>query len=141
MKNRSGSCMNNEYKANYLSESNNVASLCSIRKRNLNKLVAAHLNINSLRLKFDSFVQKITGNIDILMKSKIKLDNSFPEGQSLIEGYSKHNRMSWRRYSVTCKSRYSIKTFVHRVVINGRILCRDKPPEKRMVAMILLQPR
>ena len=42
--------MNNGYKANYLSESNNVESLCSIRKRNLNKLVVAHLNINSLHL-------------------------------------------------------------------------------------------
>ena len=31
--NRSGSYMNNEYKANSLSESNNAASLCSIRKR------------------------------------------------------------------------------------------------------------
>ena len=50
--------MNNEYKVNSLSGSNNVASLCSIRKRKLNKLVVAHLNINSLRPKFDSLVQK-----------------------------------------------------------------------------------
>ena len=66
--NRSGSCKN-------------VASLYSIGKRNLNKLVVAHLNINSLRLKFDSLVQKITGNVDILMISETKLDNSFPEDQ------------------------------------------------------------
>ena len=85
--------MNNEYKANSLNESNNEASLCSIRKRNLNKLVVAHLNINSLRLKFDSPVQKITGNVDILMISKTKLDNSFTEGQFLIEGYSKPYRI------------------------------------------------
>ena len=85
--------MNTEYKANSLSESNNVASLCSIRKRNLNKLVVAHLNINSLRLKFDSLVQKITGNVNILMISETKLDNSFPEGQFLIEGYSKPYRI------------------------------------------------
>ena len=85
--------MNTEYKANSLSESNNVASLCSIRKRNLNKLVVAHLNINSLRLKFDSLVQKITGNVDILMISETKLNNSFPEGQFLIEGCSKPCRI------------------------------------------------
>ena len=85
--------MNTEYKANSLSESNNVASLCSIRKRNLNKLVVAHLNINSLRLKFDSLVQKITGNVNILMISETKLDNSFPEGQFLIEGYRKPYRI------------------------------------------------
>ena len=65
--------MKNEYKANSLSESNKVASLRSIRKRNLNELVVAHLNINSLRLKFDSLVQKIRGNVDILMISEADL--------------------------------------------------------------------
>ena len=70
-----------------------MASLYYIRKRNLNKLVVAHLNINSLRLKFDSLAQKITGNVDILMISETKLDNSFPEGQFLIEGYSKPYRI------------------------------------------------
>ena len=70
-----------------------MASLYSIRKRNLNKLVVAHLNINSLRLKFDGLAQKITGNVDILMISQTKLDNSFPESQFLIEGYSKPYRI------------------------------------------------
>ena len=78
--------MNTEYKANSLSESNNVVSLCYTRKCNLSKLVVAHLNINSLRIKFDSLVQKITGNLDILMIFENKLGNSFPEGQFLIEG-------------------------------------------------------
>ena len=72
--------MNNEYKANSLSESNKVASLYSIRKRNLNKLVVAHIKINSLRFKFHSLAQKITDNVNILMISETKLDNSFPEG-------------------------------------------------------------
>ena len=85
--------MNTEYKANSLSDSNNVASLCSIRKRNLNKLVKVHLIINLLRLKLDSLVQKITGNVDILMISETKLNNSFLEGQFLIEGYSKPCRI------------------------------------------------
>ena len=42
--------MNNVCKANSLNESNKVASLYSIRKYNLDKLVLAHLNINSLNL-------------------------------------------------------------------------------------------
>ena len=33
--------------------------------------------------------KKITGNVDILMISEPKLDNSSPEDQFLIEGYSK----------------------------------------------------
>ena len=55
--------------------------------------MVAHLNIKSLRLKFDSLIQKITGNVDILMISETKLDNSFPESQFLIEGYSKLYRI------------------------------------------------
>ena len=55
--------------------------------------MVAHVNINSLRLKFDSVVEKITGNVDILMISETKLDNSFPEGQFLIDGYSKPFRI------------------------------------------------
>ena len=43
-----------------------------IRKGNLNMLVLAHININTL-------VQQITNNIDILMISETKLDNSFPD--------------------------------------------------------------
>ena len=50
--NRRVSCINNEYKANFLSESNHY----SIRNRNLSKLVVAHLNMNSLGMKFDSNV-------------------------------------------------------------------------------------
>ena len=42
---------------------------------NLNKLVIAYLNINSIRNKFDFFVEKIKGNVDILMISETKLDD------------------------------------------------------------------
>ena len=42
--------MNNEYKANPSSKSNKVGSLYSIRKRNVNKLVVAHLNKIPLEL-------------------------------------------------------------------------------------------
>ena len=59
-----------------------------IRKGNFNRLVLAHININSIRNKFDHFVEQITNNVDIHMISKTKLDNSFPEGQFLIPGYS-----------------------------------------------------
>ena len=64
-----------------------IESLKAIRKRNLNRIVVAHLNINSLRNKFDYLIEQITGNIDILMISETKLDSSFPMGQFLINGY------------------------------------------------------
>ena len=62
--------------------------LKSIRIRNLNKIVIGHLNINSLRNKFDFLVTQVKGYIDILMISETKLDESFPIGQFLIDGYS-----------------------------------------------------
>ena len=59
-----------------------------IRKGNFNRLVLAHININSIRNRFDNLVQQITNNVDILMISETKLDNSFPESQYLSQGYS-----------------------------------------------------
>ena len=70
-----------------------IESLKAIRKRNLNRIVVAHININSLRNKFDYLIGQITGNIDILMISPTKLDNSFPIGQFLINGYSEPFRI------------------------------------------------
>ena len=64
-----------------------------IRLDNLNKLVIAHLNINSIRNKFDFFVEKIKGNVDILMISETKLDDSFPMGQFLIDNFSEPIRL------------------------------------------------
>ena len=49
-------------------------------------MIIGQRNINSLRNKFDCLVQQITGNVD--MVSDTKLDNSFPVGQFLIDGYS-----------------------------------------------------
>ena len=60
--------------------------LKSIRIRNLNKIVIGHLNINSLRNKFDFLVTQVKVYIDILMISETKLDESFPTGQFLIDG-------------------------------------------------------
>ena len=65
-----------------------IESLKAVRKSNLNRLVVARLNINSLRNKFDYLIKQITGNIGILMISETKLDSSFPTGQFLINGYS-----------------------------------------------------
>ena len=54
----------------------------------MNKIIVGQLNINSIRNKFDFLAQQVKGNIDILMISETKLDESFPVGQFLIAGYS-----------------------------------------------------
>ena len=45
------------------------SNLKCIRRKNLHRIIVAHLNINSLRSKFDSLVDQITGNVDILVRS------------------------------------------------------------------------
>jgi hypothetical protein len=74
-----------EYKSN---NSENVVSLKQIRRKNINRIIFAYLNINSLRNKFDFLVDQCKGNVDVLMISETKLDSSFPVGQFLIEGFS-----------------------------------------------------
>ena len=44
--------------------------------------------MNSIRNKFDFLAHQIKGNIDLLMVSETKLDESFPPGQFLLGGYS-----------------------------------------------------
>ena len=42
-----------------------IESLKAIRKRNLNRIVVAHLNINSVRNTFDYLIEKVMGNIEM----------------------------------------------------------------------------
>ena len=46
-----------------------------------------HLNINSLRNKFESIEPIISSNFDIFLVSETKLDESFPNNQFSISGY------------------------------------------------------
>ena len=62
-------------------------SLKEVRLKNLNRIVLAHLNINSLRNKFDALVEQVSGNVDVLVLSETKIDESFPEGQFKIPGF------------------------------------------------------
>ena len=55
---------------------------------NLNKLVLAHLNINSIRNKFKAVIQNVSREVDLLMILETKIDNSFPKSQFLIKGFS-----------------------------------------------------
>ena len=52
-----------------------------------NKLIIGHLNINSIRYKFEYLKYIIDNNIDILLISETKLDNTFPNGQFLMNSF------------------------------------------------------
>ena len=61
-------------------------TLRTLRVSNIGNIIIAHLNINSLRYKFDSLVELIQGNLDILIIGETKLDKSFPDEQFKING-------------------------------------------------------
>ena len=64
-----------------------------IRKENLNRVIIAQININSIRNKFDMLSTFIGDNIDILVITETKIDNSFPTKQFLMAGFSEPYRI------------------------------------------------
>ena len=51
-----------------------------MRIKHVNKVIFAHLNINSLRNKFECFLEFNEGKVGILTVSEKKNDESFPLG-------------------------------------------------------------
>ena len=69
-------------------EESSYSILQSSRIKNVDKIVLGHININSIRNKFDVLVDLIRDKIDILLISETKIDNSFPTSQFVIQGYT-----------------------------------------------------
>ena len=69
------------------------STLKTIRDDNLNKLIFAHLNINSIRNKFEELISQVKGTVDVLMISETKIDDSFPIANFLIDGFSQPYRI------------------------------------------------
>ena len=68
-------------------------TLKTIRSDNTNKLIFAHLNINSIRNKFEFLATQVLGKIDVLTISGTKIDESFPKVNFRIEGLSTPYRL------------------------------------------------
>ena len=56
---------------------NSSEILKKVKLNNVNRLVIGHININSLRNKYEYLKTQIKGNIDILVITESKLDDSF----------------------------------------------------------------
>ena len=72
--------------------------LDKLRSNNVNRLIIGHLNINSVRNKFEMLQEVIRGKLDIFLISETKLDDSFPISQFLIDGYSPPFRLDRNGY-------------------------------------------
>ena len=59
----------------------------------MNRIILSHLNINSLRNKFDLPADQIKGNVGVLAISEIKINDSFPAEQFKIPGYASSFRL------------------------------------------------
>ena len=68
--------------------------LNEIRKKNPNGIIIAHLNINSIRNKFEMLKEVIGNKIDILLISETKLDDTFPLSQFILEGFTPPYRLN-----------------------------------------------
>ena len=62
--------------------------LKKLRTNNVNRIIVGHLNINSLRYKFEELKDIVKSNVDIIILSETKIDDRFPTNQFLINGFS-----------------------------------------------------
>ena len=67
--------------------------LGSSRRSNLNRIILAHLKINSIPNKFNLLEEGVSGNVDIIMISETKIDETFPARQFYIDGYTPPYRL------------------------------------------------
>ena len=61
--------------------------LQEIKKKNVGRIIIGHLNINSIRNKFESLKSIVQGKIDVLIISETKIDESFPLSQFSMDGF------------------------------------------------------
>lgn len=63
-------------------------TLKTIHSDNVNELILADWDINSIMNKFEFLATQVKGAIYILMISDTEIDESFPKGNFLIEVFS-----------------------------------------------------
>ena len=68
-----------------MEKSLDLHSLSNIRKSNINCFIRVHININSVRNKFDQLVDGFKGKINVLMISETQIDYSFPTMHFMLE--------------------------------------------------------
>ena len=61
-------------------------------------MIIGHLNVNFFAMKLDAIKTIIPGNVDIMVFSETKLDDSHPIAQILIEGFAKPFRLDGNAY-------------------------------------------
>ena len=69
----------------------------NLRFKNSNKVIIGHININSLRNKFELLTEMVWDKVDLLMISETKLHSLFRNTQFYMKSYSKPYRLDRNR--------------------------------------------
>lgn len=89
------------------------SDLKSIWRKNINRSVVTHLNINFFRSKFDLLPEKIKENVDMLVISERKLKNSFLSPQFQMAGYASSFWLDQYKFAIRimffCKGSHSVQ--------------------------------
>ena len=124
-------------------------ALENIRRKNINMLSFAQLNINSLRNKFEPLQHIINKNIDVLLISETKIDSSFPSAQCHLEYYATLYRLDrnangggillYIREDIPSKllnTDLSVEGFVVEIRLRKKkwLLCSSYNPKKNLTA-------
>ena len=76
---------------------NLLSTIKNLRLSNVNRVVIGNLNINSLPNKFNQLKELVLKHVDILVLTETKLDDSFPNSQFSIDGFSEPFRIDRNR--------------------------------------------
>ena len=127
------------------SDCSSYTVLKDLRLKNNNKIIFAHLNINSIRNKFDMITNLVKGRIDILLISETKIDNTFPTSQFVIPGFSSPFRLDRSEHGgglLSFERGYPCKNSPIANIWRYRMPhCRNKDLQKKMVNFSVIQSK
>ena len=63
------------------------------RSKYSKNVIFSHLNINSIRNKFENLKEVVSNHVDVLVITETKIDKSFTTAQFIIEGFRKPLRL------------------------------------------------
>ena len=75
------------------------SDLRELRFKNINRIIVTHLNINSIRNKFEEFKDLVINCADIAVVSETKINPSFTTSQFEMEGFQSPFRADRNLYS------------------------------------------
>ena len=78
---------NKSVNSSNIQEESYLDSLRQLRLRNVNKVIIGNININPLPAKFDQVKEVILKNVDSLVITETKLDDTSPLGQGFTMPY------------------------------------------------------